>query len=247
MDCGALHTCEISLLQSDRVFTRLRFLLRLTVQRSIQRRGARRRSSPRHRSQRQLETERSAQRRRRAHARGAPADGARALHAVAQAAGADVPARRAAADRCRCARHAARAEPFAARVDEAPRKRTSTRCSRSRTRWAIRQEGTTFDIVSAVESRRVVAGSRTQVSMPEGELADSKVGWDGQWFVIERRVRGGPRVVGEIPARAEDRSARISDGLVRRQRARRHEDPAHLRSRRPKRRRRPIRRRDRCR
>jgi hypothetical protein len=60
---------------------------------------------------------------------------------------------------------------------------------------AIRQDGTTLDIASAVESRRVVAGSRTQVSMPEGELADSKVGWDGLWFVIDRRVRGGPRVL----------------------------------------------------
>jgi hypothetical protein len=60
---------------------------------------------------------------------------------------------------------------------------------------AIKQDGATFDIVSKVESRRVVAGSRTQVSMPEGELADSTVGWDGPWFVIDRRVRGGPRVV----------------------------------------------------
>jgi hypothetical protein len=60
---------------------------------------------------------------------------------------------------------------------------------------AIKQDGATLDIVSKVESRRVVAGSRTQVSMPEGELADSTVGWDGAWFVIERRVRGGPRVV----------------------------------------------------
>ena len=59
---------------------------------------------------------------------------------------------------------------------------------------AIRQAGATLDIVTAVESRRVVAGSRTQVSLPEGELADSNVGWDGQWFVIDRRVRGGPRV-----------------------------------------------------
>lgn len=59
----------------------------------------------------------------------------------------------------------------------------------------IRQEGSTLDFVSAVESRRVVAGSRTQVSMPEGELADSKVGWDGQWFVIDRSVRRGPHVV----------------------------------------------------
>ena len=59
----------------------------------------------------------------------------------------------------------------------------------------IEQEGATVAIVSKVESRRVVAGSRTQVSLPEGELADSEVGWDGPWFVIDRRVRGGPRVV----------------------------------------------------
>lgn len=59
----------------------------------------------------------------------------------------------------------------------------------------IRQDGSTVELVSAVESRRVVAGSRTQVSMPEGELADSNVGWDGQWFVIDRDVRSGPHVV----------------------------------------------------
>jgi hypothetical protein len=60
---------------------------------------------------------------------------------------------------------------------------------------SIRQNGSTLDIASAVESRRLVAGSRTQVSLPEGELADSRVGWDGQWFVIDRSVRHGPRVV----------------------------------------------------
>jgi hypothetical protein len=58
----------------------------------------------------------------------------------------------------------------------------------------IRQlDPTRFELVSAVETRRVEAGSHTQVSMPEGQLADSRVGWDGEWFVIERRVRGGPR------------------------------------------------------
>ena len=59
----------------------------------------------------------------------------------------------------------------------------------------LRQEGTTVDVVSAVESRRLVSGSHTQVSLPEGELADSEVGWSGQWFVIDRKVRGGPHVV----------------------------------------------------
>jgi hypothetical protein len=59
----------------------------------------------------------------------------------------------------------------------------------------IRQTGTSVEIVSELEARRVEAGSRTQVSMPAGELADSSVGWDGEWFVIERAVRKGPRVV----------------------------------------------------
>lgn len=54
---------------------------------------------------------------------------------------------------------------------------------------------TLFEITSAVESRRVEAGSHSQVSMPEGGLADSEVGWDGAWFVIERSVRRGPRAV----------------------------------------------------
>lgn len=52
-----------------------------------------------------------------------------------------------------------------------------------------------FDVLSAVDSRRVEAGSHTQVSMPEGQVADSWVGWDGEWFVIERRVRSGPRAL----------------------------------------------------
>lgn len=60
----------------------------------------------------------------------------------------------------------------------------------------IRQlEPTRFEMISAVESRRLEAGSHTQVSMPEGQLADSRVGWDGEWFVIDRRVRGGPRAL----------------------------------------------------
>ena len=57
---------------------------------------------------------------------------------------------------------------------------------------------TRFEFISAVETRRVEAGSHTQVSMPEGQLADSWVGWDGDWFVIERRVRRGPRGVEKL-------------------------------------------------
>lgn len=59
----------------------------------------------------------------------------------------------------------------------------------------ITQTGSRLQIVSEAETRRFEAGSRSQVSMPEGELADSQVGWDGESFVIERRVRQGPRVV----------------------------------------------------
>ena len=47
---------------------------------------------------------------------------------------------------------------------------------------------------SSIETRRFTAGSESQVSMPEGQLADLKAGWEGQWFVVQRRARGGPRV-----------------------------------------------------
>lgn len=60
---------------------------------------------------------------------------------------------------------------------------------------AITQSGAKIDIVSQVDSRNFEAGTRSQVSMPQGELADSDVGWDGQWFVIERKAYKGPRVV----------------------------------------------------
>jgi hypothetical protein len=59
----------------------------------------------------------------------------------------------------------------------------------------VEQQGASMTITSGLESRRLTAGSRTQVSMPEGELADSYVGWDGDTFVIERKVRRGPRVL----------------------------------------------------
>jgi len=59
----------------------------------------------------------------------------------------------------------------------------------------ITQEGARIEIVSAVETRRFDAGSESHVSMPEGHLADLRVGWDGEWFVVERRTRRGPDVV----------------------------------------------------
>lgn len=60
---------------------------------------------------------------------------------------------------------------------------------------SIEQAGRQIDITSAVDARRFEAGTESQVSMPQGMLADSDVGWDGQWFVIERSVRRGPRVL----------------------------------------------------
>lgn len=59
----------------------------------------------------------------------------------------------------------------------------------------IAQSGSRIAMDSQVDARSFEAGTRSQVSMPQGELADSNVGWDGDWFVIDRKVRSGPRVV----------------------------------------------------
>lgn len=59
----------------------------------------------------------------------------------------------------------------------------------------ITQAGANLQIVSEVDSRSFEAGTHSQVSMPLGDLADSAVGWEGEWFVIDRRVSGGARVV----------------------------------------------------
>jgi hypothetical protein len=59
----------------------------------------------------------------------------------------------------------------------------------------IQQAGSQIDIASSLESRRLDAGTESQVSMPEGQIADSEVGWKGEWFIVERRARGGPSVV----------------------------------------------------
>lgn len=54
--------------------------------------------------------------------------------------------------------------------------------------------GATVTLQSDDESRKFESGERSQVSMPEGQLADLNAGWDGEWFVIDRRVSRGPRV-----------------------------------------------------
>lgn len=59
----------------------------------------------------------------------------------------------------------------------------------------IKQQGTRIEIASAMETRVFSAGSSSQVSMPEGQIADLTVGWDGDWFVIQRKAPRGPNAV----------------------------------------------------
>ncbi|MFL6549669.1 MAG: hypothetical protein ACJ8OJ_13315 [Povalibacter sp.] len=59
---------------------------------------------------------------------------------------------------------------------------------------SVQQNGTRLQIQTEFDSRVFEAGSSSQVSMPQGELADSRVGWEGPWFVIDRRSHG-PRVL----------------------------------------------------
>ena len=59
----------------------------------------------------------------------------------------------------------------------------------------IRQEDRRVEIDSSVESRRFDAGTESQISMPEGQLADLEVGWDGSVFVVRRTSRNGPRAI----------------------------------------------------
>jgi hypothetical protein len=54
--------------------------------------------------------------------------------------------------------------------------------------------GAKVEIVSEFETRRLTSGARSQVSMPQGQLADLKTGWERDAFVIERSARDGPRI-----------------------------------------------------
>lgn len=56
------------------------------------------------------------------------------------------------------------------------------------------ERGSKLTITSDFETRRLDAGSSSQVSLPQGQLADAEYGWDGEWFVIERSARNGPRI-----------------------------------------------------
>jgi hypothetical protein len=59
---------------------------------------------------------------------------------------------------------------------------------------SIAQVAARIQIESEFDTRSFNAGTTSQVSMPTGELADSRIGWEGPWFVIDRRSRG-PRVL----------------------------------------------------
>jgi hypothetical protein len=62
--------------------------------------------------------------------------------------------------------------------------------------WLRMSQGPTgIELSNAAEQRHVEPGTRSQVSMPGGELADERVGWDGETLVISRDTRDGPDVV----------------------------------------------------
>jgi uncharacterized protein YaiL (DUF2058 family) len=52
----------------------------------------------------------------------------------------------------------------------------------------VTQSGSCIELTSDGDTRRYEAGSTSQVSMRNGDLADTRVGWDGDWFVIDRKV-----------------------------------------------------------
>jgi hypothetical protein len=54
--------------------------------------------------------------------------------------------------------------------------------------------GAQVEIRGDSNQRRFTPG-RSLMSMPEGQLADARVGWDGDDFVIDRKARKGPRIV----------------------------------------------------
>jgi len=57
---------------------------------------------------------------------------------------------------------------------------------------SIKQSGATMEIASLVNSNSFDAGTKSQISLPQGELADQRVGWDGPWFIVERSASKGP-------------------------------------------------------
>jgi len=100
-------------------------------------------------------------------------------------------------------------DPFAWEPEFAPAERTpQNRAMMEERERAVRQMlgmskflnikqsagGGQLEIVSEFETRRLSSGVRSQVSLPQGQLADAEAGWDGEWFVIQRNARQGPRI-----------------------------------------------------
>lgn len=54
--------------------------------------------------------------------------------------------------------------------------------------------GAKVEIASEFGTRRLDSGSRSQATLPQGQLADVKPGWERDVFVIERVARDGPRI-----------------------------------------------------
>lgn len=83
---------------------------------------------------------------------------------------------------------------FRARMEERDR---SIRQSMGMTNFlsiAQGERGSKLTLVSDFETRRLEAGARSQISMPQGQLADLRSGWERDVFVIERRSRDGPSI-----------------------------------------------------
>lgn len=62
----------------------------------------------------------------------------------------------------------------------------------------LTQNGVNIEMTSDSDSRRFETGSTSQVSMRNGDLADCRVGWDGEWFVIDRKVPRGAREIEKL-------------------------------------------------
>jgi len=83
---------------------------------------------------------------------------------------------------------------FRARMEE--RDRTIRQTLGMTTFLDIKQgeRGVKVAIVSEFDTRRLDSGSKSQVSLPQGQLADLHAGWERDTFVIERNSRDGPRI-----------------------------------------------------
>jgi hypothetical protein len=83
---------------------------------------------------------------------------------------------------------------FRARMEERDRSIRQTMGMTNLLSITQAERGAKLTLVSDFETRRLEAGSRSQVSLPQGQLADLRPGWERDVFVIERRSREGPSI-----------------------------------------------------